>query len=247
MCVAAVAWNAHPDWLLVAIGNRDEYHDRPAAPLDRWGDSSGVIAGRDLRSGGTWLGVSQAGRFVLVTNRRGFGDPQPDRVSRGKLVTDMLTGSGDYGDPEHVRPGDFNPFNLLAVAGGALHFLSSHPEPTRTTPGQRLWRSRRRCSAGSATRANSRKTCSRRWPARPCPIVACIRTSLRKSRRKRAIPRPLSAIRSMARDAAPWWQSMPPGAAPCASDASMRAAGKPGRPRTNSAGRSEKFEGEEKR
>jgi len=133
MCVAAVAWNAHPDWLLVAIGNRDEYHDRPAAPLDRWGDSSGVIAGRDLRSGGTWLGVSQAGRFVLVTNRRGFGDPQPDRVSRGKLVTDMLTGSGDYGDPEHVRPGDFNPFNLLAVAGGALHFLSSHPEPTRTT------------------------------------------------------------------------------------------------------------------
>lgn len=133
MCVAALAWNAHPDWPLVAIGNRDEYHDRPAAPLARWQDAPGVLAGRDLKSGGTWLGLSEQGRFVLVTNRRGFGDPQPDRVSRGSLVTDMLTVSGDYADPAEVRLGDFNPLNLFAVAGGELHFLASHPEPKRTT------------------------------------------------------------------------------------------------------------------
>jgi uncharacterized protein with NRDE domain len=133
MCVAAIAWNAHPDWPLVAIGNRDEYHDRPAAPLARWQDLPGVLAGRDLRSGGTWLGLSEAGRFVLVTNRRGFGNPQPGRVSRGKLVTDMLMGSGDYADPETVQLDHFNPFNLFAVADGELHFLASHPEPTRTT------------------------------------------------------------------------------------------------------------------
>ncbi len=31
MCVAAIAWHAHPDWQLVVIGNRDEFHERPAA------------------------------------------------------------------------------------------------------------------------------------------------------------------------------------------------------------------------
>jgi uncharacterized protein with NRDE domain len=133
MCVAAIAWKAHPDWPLVAIGNRDEYHDRPAAPLERWREARGVIAGRDLRSGGTWLGLSEAGRFVLVTNRRGFGDPQPDRVSRGRLVTDMLTGCGDYADPDEAALAQFNPFNLFAATNDELHFLASHPEPTRTS------------------------------------------------------------------------------------------------------------------
>ena len=127
MCVAALAWNAHPDWPLVAIGNRDEFHDRPAAPLARWQDAPGVLAGRDLKSGGTWLGLSEAGRFVLVTNRRGFGDPQPDRVSRGKLVTDMLAASGDYADPAADRFGDFNPFNLFAVAQADSTFSPTIP------------------------------------------------------------------------------------------------------------------------
>ena len=86
MCVAAIAWHAHPRWRLVAIGNRDEYHARPAAPLALWDDGSGIIAGRDLVGGGAWLGVSEAGRFVLITNRRGFGDPDPARRSRGELV-----------------------------------------------------------------------------------------------------------------------------------------------------------------
>ena len=133
MCVAAIAWRAHPDWQLIAIGNRDEYHDRPAAALSQWEDGSGIIAGRDLKSGGTWLGVSGAGRFVLVTNRRGFGDPQPDRVSRGKLVTDLLAGEGDYADPGCLPLDHFNPFNLFAGTGERLHFLANRPKATRTT------------------------------------------------------------------------------------------------------------------
>lgn len=132
MCVAAIAWNAHPDWRLIAIGNRDEFHDRPAAPLAHWGQGSGVIAGRDHKSGGTWLGVSEQGRFVLVTNRRGFGEPEPGRVSRGTLVTDLLAGAGTYAEPDSARLGDFNPFSLFAGTGPELHFLANRPEPTRT-------------------------------------------------------------------------------------------------------------------
>ncbi len=130
MCVAAVAWHAHPDYPLIAIGNRDEYHERPAAPLARW--ESGILAGRDLKSGGTWLGVSEAGRFALVTNLRGHGDPDPVRVSRGALVTDQLTGTGRYGDPGTAALGDFNPFNLIVADAAGAHFLSNRPEDIRT-------------------------------------------------------------------------------------------------------------------
>lgn len=133
MCVAAIAWQAHPRWLLVAIGNRDEYHDRPAAPLSAWDDGSGILAGRDLRSGGTWMGVTAAGRFALVTNLRGYGGPAPDRASRGALVSDLLTGRGAYADPASAALGDFNPFNLIVADRQQARFLSNRPDAMRMT------------------------------------------------------------------------------------------------------------------
>lgn len=133
MCVAAVAWEAHPHWQLVAIGNRDEFHDRPAAPLARWDDPAGIIAGRDLKSGGTWLGVSKAGRFALVTNLRGHGDPDPSRASRGALVTDWLAGTGQYSDPDQADLMAFNPFNLILADAERAQFLTNRPDPLRTS------------------------------------------------------------------------------------------------------------------
>lgn len=138
MCVAAVAWLAHPRWRLVAIGNRDEYHERPAAPLDRRED--GTISGRDLQSGGTWLGVSErTGRFVLVTNLRGFGLPDPARVSRGRLVDEVLTGSGLYGDPAEAPLDPFNPFNLIVADRSSASFLTNRPDPLRTALGPGIY------------------------------------------------------------------------------------------------------------
>jgi uncharacterized protein with NRDE domain len=131
MCVAAFAWNAHPRWLLVAIGNRDEFHERPAAPLAAW-EEGGILAGRDLRSGGTWLGVATAGRFALVTNLRGHGDPDPARASRGSLVTDLLAGSGRYADPDTAPLDAFNPFNLILADNTEARFLTNRPQPVRT-------------------------------------------------------------------------------------------------------------------
>jgi uncharacterized protein with NRDE domain len=137
MCIMAMAWRAHPRWHLILIGNRDEFHARPAAPLGRWDSAPSLIAGRDLQSGGTWLGVSEAGRCAIVTNRRGFGAPAPDRVSRGTLVADLLTGSGAYADPLTAAIGDFNPFNLIFIDGQKAHFLTNRPHEVRTilTPG----------------------------------------------------------------------------------------------------------------
>ncbi len=132
MCVAAFAWQAHPKWKLVAIGNRDEYHARPAAPLAQWPDHPGILAGRDLKSGGTWLGVTDH-RFALVTNRRGFGEADLHKASRGALVTDLLTGQGRYADPATAPLDSFNPFNLILADSMQAHFLSNRPDDIRTS------------------------------------------------------------------------------------------------------------------
>ena len=121
MCVAAIAWHAHPRWRLVAIGNRDEFHGRPAAPLARW--DNGILAGRDLQAGGTWLGVS-GNRFGLVTNLRAEGFPLGNLASRGELVTGWLRGQ----KPD--RAAAMNPFNLWLAGADQLRFVTNHPEWT---------------------------------------------------------------------------------------------------------------------
>ena len=134
MCVAAVAFRAHPRWRLVVIGNRDEFHGRPTAPLARWSADlapGGAMAGRDLQAGGTWLGVSEGGRAALVTNLRVEGYPQAHLASRGALVTDWLAGDVP------AAPESMNPFNLFHADAETAWHLTNHPQPLRRalTPG----------------------------------------------------------------------------------------------------------------
>ncbi len=139
MCVAALGWQAHPRWQLVAIGNRDEFHARPAAPLHEWPKSddsgSGIIAGRDLQSGGTWLGVSPA-RFVLVTNLRGYGLPKPDKASRGGLVTDLLSANATSPFPGGEGSGRGERGNSRASTLAAVH---PHPASPSRGRGSEDW------------------------------------------------------------------------------------------------------------
>ena len=134
MCVVALAYQAHPDWPLILIGNRDEFHARPAAPLGHWEDGSGIVAGRDLQAGGTWLGVHQpSGRVVVVTNVRG-AMPDPTKESRGALVVDMLRGEGRFADPTADDLPRFNAFNLYAVGDGKTRLLTNRPVPLTEGP-----------------------------------------------------------------------------------------------------------------
>lgn len=123
MCVASIAWRVSEEYPLLAIGNRDEFHDRPTAALGRWPDAGGIIAGRDERAGGTWLGVSERGHFALLTN---FRDPEsysPDRLSRGRIVEDLLRGD----EPEDI--GMMNPFNAVHIDWPLMRarFISNRP------------------------------------------------------------------------------------------------------------------------
>lgn len=129
MCVLAFAWNVHPRWRLLLVGNRDESHVRPSAPLARWSDAPGVIAGRDLEAGGTWMGVREPDRACVVTNVR---DPRAahDGVSRGLLVTNFLRGADSVArhaaalETDAVR---YRPFNLLLFDRDAACFISNQP------------------------------------------------------------------------------------------------------------------------
>lgn len=135
MCVVALAWQAHPNWQLVVAANRDELHTRPASPLARWELDDRIIAGIDLKSGGSWLGVSELGRFAAVTNLRGYGDPRPDSTSRGSLVVDAIKESGEFADPHAADLSQFNPFNLITASPSRAEYHSNRPHSTHSALG----------------------------------------------------------------------------------------------------------------
>jgi uncharacterized protein with NRDE domain len=140
MCLIAFAHEAHPAFRLVVAANRDEAYARPAAPAGWWADAPGVLAGRDLREGGTWMGVTRGGRFAAVTNFRDPGFAQiGDAPSRGALVADFLRGAADaagYAAALSRRAAEYNGFNLLVGDGGGLFYLSNRaPGVRRLEPG----------------------------------------------------------------------------------------------------------------
>ena len=129
MCLIAFAWNVHPRWRLLLAGNRDEFHARPSAALARWDDAP-IIGGRDLEAGGSWLGVSDAGRCAVVTNVRDPRDPQAGR-SRGLLIRDYLVGDADATTHAHALlrdAADYRPFNLLTFDARAAFYLGNRPQ-----------------------------------------------------------------------------------------------------------------------
>jgi uncharacterized protein with NRDE domain len=113
MCLIGLALDAHPRFPLVIAANRDEFFDRPAAPLDWWrtsADTPWLLGGRDLSAGGTWMALSEHGRVGMLTNVRDPSRHRPDAPSRGALVTAWLDGHDN-------EARGHNPFNLI---GGDL-------------------------------------------------------------------------------------------------------------------------------
>jgi uncharacterized protein with NRDE domain len=147
MCLLALAWKAHPRFTLILAGNRDERHARASAAADFWEDAPDVLAGRDLEAGGTWLGVTKAGRYAVVTNYREGRNPAKAARSRGALTTGFLKSkitpeaylhqvqaqAGEYGGFSLVV-GDRDSLWYFANRGGAapspvsagVHALSNH-------------------------------------------------------------------------------------------------------------------------
>lgn len=129
MCLIAIAWQCHPRFPLILAANRDEFHERPTAVVHPWGVPSGLVAGRDLRAGGTWLGASPAGRIAAVTNvREQTASADTDTPSRGALPVAFLSDSGSpiaFARSLAQRAGDYSGFNLLLATREALVLMSN--------------------------------------------------------------------------------------------------------------------------
>ena len=139
MCLIYIAWRRHPRYRLLVAANRDEFHARPALPAHWWDDAPGVLAGRDLQAGGTWLGVSPGGRFSAITNYREPSVHLVGAPSRGTLVSEFLTGNESAPTYHRRIIGEghrYNGFSLLAMDGDTLAFASNRcREVLRLAPG----------------------------------------------------------------------------------------------------------------
>jgi uncharacterized protein with NRDE domain len=135
MCLVALGWQAHADADLVLVAHRDEFHDRPTAAMHWWPGRT-WLAGQDLRSGGTWLGLDTHGRFGVITNLRGAPMP-PAPPTRGELITRFLeSAQSPFEFLSQLSPtaARYAGFNLLLGDRRELWCLSS----LDTGPPQRL-------------------------------------------------------------------------------------------------------------
>jgi hypothetical protein len=139
VCFVLLHHRTRGDWPLVLLANRDEYFDRPfEAPALR-DRGHGIVAPKDLRAGGTWLGVNRHGLLAAVTNRREHAPVEGVR-SRGLLVTDALALSGARAAAswakEHLADTAYAGFNLL-LADGRDAFVVRHPGAPSPRPPRR--------------------------------------------------------------------------------------------------------------
>jgi uncharacterized protein with NRDE domain len=116
MCTIVALHQIRKDLPLVVAANRDEVYARPTLGPQRLSLLPRVVGGRDAKAGGTWMGVTDTGLVVAVTNQRTLAPPALDRRSRGELVMEALRSGTVAGVDELLRNEDaraFNPFNLL--------------------------------------------------------------------------------------------------------------------------------------
>jgi uncharacterized protein with NRDE domain len=132
MCLLVLAWRAHPRYALVVAANRDEFHERPAAPLAPWPAPPPLLAGRDLRAGGTWLGIDRARRFGVVTNFRDLQPPKAGAPSRGGLIPHYLAQDATpatFFAALEPQADTYSGFNLLLADGDALWYGCNRARP----------------------------------------------------------------------------------------------------------------------
>lgn len=143
MCLITLAWQVHDDWPLLVAANRDEFFARPTEPAHRWTTPEGLIAGRDVKGGGTWLGIRQfpqaqpqfSGRWAALTNVRRLPAPKKNGPSRGQLVLAALTQARPLPDilAELADTAtDYEGFNLLAGDRHGLYYLNNQEPGVRT-------------------------------------------------------------------------------------------------------------------
>lgn len=128
MCLILFSYKVHPQYPLIVAANRDEFFKRPTASSHYWTDEPSILAGRDLEKMGTWMGVTTSGRFAALTNYRDPFENVEGKQTRGELVKNALTYSGDLDMYLRIvrKEGEQYPgFNLIAGDNNGLYYFSN--------------------------------------------------------------------------------------------------------------------------
>ncbi|MHC0036278.1 NRDE family protein [Pseudoneobacillus sp. C159] len=128
MCLVLFSYQTHPTYPLIVAANRDEFLKRPTASAHFWEDHPKILAGRDLKQMGTWMGVNTSGRFAALTNYRYPKEITEGKRSRGELVGNFL--NSEINPKEYMEKlmdlRDHYPgYNLLAGTIDELYYYSN--------------------------------------------------------------------------------------------------------------------------
>jgi uncharacterized protein with NRDE domain len=119
MCLVTLAIDQSRHYPLVLAMNHDDFLAHPLSPLQWWSPGIGlpdILGGRDLQKGGTWLGLSAAGKMALVTHILSNEEPELFAPSRSEIVQKWLSTQAptDRFWMQTALSG-YNGFNLIAA------------------------------------------------------------------------------------------------------------------------------------
>src|SRR6266581_2120389 len=125
MCTLIGIWKSVPGYDLVIGMNRDESASRAADPPSVTEGAPVIVAPRDRKAGGTWIGASGTGLVVALSNRRGRASATAR--SRGQLVLDALRQPNVAGVEvflqREVREHEYNFWNLFVASKKEMRFF----------------------------------------------------------------------------------------------------------------------------
>ncbi|ACY14246.1 NRDE family protein [Haliangium ochraceum] len=134
MCTLLFGFRSSAAYPLIIAANRDEHYARPTRRAGFWDDAPEVLAGRDLEAGGTWMGVTRAGRWAALTNIHEPGVAHEDALSRGELVSGFLRNDdepGAYLAALEAREHRYRGFNLVIGTREQVWYVSNRSGPAR--------------------------------------------------------------------------------------------------------------------
>jgi len=129
MCTLLILYRPNNKWPLILAGNRDEMKNRPWLPPGKhWANYNGIIAGKDITAGGSWLGLNNSGLVATVLNRPNSLGPNTSKNSRGNLIIDVLKNETLDSALSYIKFLDntkWKPFNLFIANNKKAYWIKS--------------------------------------------------------------------------------------------------------------------------
>ena len=129
MCTLLILHRPNNKWPLIIAGNRDEMKNRPWLPPGKhWTNYDGIIAGKDITAGGSWLGINNNGLVATILNRPNSLGPDVTKNSRGKIIIDILkkkTLDSALGYIKLLNNKKWKPFNLFVANNKKAYWVKS--------------------------------------------------------------------------------------------------------------------------